>query len=253
MRKLLLNSFICLATGAALLSVKPVSAIMIPPAAPYHSPLLVYATFDVGSAAGRILSTAVKYFLSDDTDLIAELVWKEGCSSGGCGACYGGSGTATDTASTLELSAIFNDISVEEDIYREGTTIGTSCVAYLAQERLDDCVVDQASLKDLSERAWAIQYQAQRRSIQAMTDALNMKRLYNNIKDVATSITDDYSNYSASVSTVASKRLLLDQLLALKKRVVAARVRVRAQTLELNSVDLKLVTTPPDLTMICEQ
>ena len=126
-------------------------------------------------------------------------------------------------------------------------------MAYLAQERVDDCVVDQASLKALSDRTWQVLYQSQRRSIQAMADALNMKRLYNSIKDVATSITDDYSNYSAAVSTVASKRLLLDQLLALKKRVVAARVRVRAQTLELNSVDLKLVTTSPDLTMICEK
>jgi hypothetical protein len=51
---------------------------------------------------------------------------------------------------------------------------------------------------------------------------------------------------------VASKRLLLDQLLALKKQVVAARVRLRAQTLELGGVDLRKVTTSPDLTLICK-
>ena len=63
---------------------------------------------------------------------------------------------------------------------------------------------------------------------------------------------NDYSDYSQAVSSVASKRLLLDQLLALKKRVIAARLRVRAQTLDVNAPDLQRVQVAPDLTGICE-
>ena len=228
---------------------------------PYHTPIFGFATFDVGSAAGRILTTAVKYFLSDDTDLVAQLVWKKGC--GGCGGCYKekADSLSDDLSSDATFKATTSEISVEEDIYRTNETIGKGgkivdtigqkCVAALAQQRLDSAVTEQASLANLNRADWAIQYQSQRRSIQALTDALNMKRLYNDIKDSATSVKSDYSDYSAAVSSVASKRLLLDQLLALKKRVVAARVRVRAQTLELNGADLKLVTTAPDLSGVC--
>jgi hypothetical protein len=84
-----------------------------------------------------------------------------------------------------------------------------------------------------------------------MTNALNLKRLYNEIKDVATSTPSDFADYSAALSSVASKRLLLDQLLALKKRVIAARVITRAQTLDLVP-DVKRITVAPDLSDVCE-
>ena len=147
------------------------------------------------------------------------------------------------------LSATLADISIETDMY-QGKGIEKECVADLAQQRLDASINEQANLKKLNEHDWQMQYQSQRRSIQAMTDALNMKRLYNEIKDVATSIQDDYSNYSAALSTVASKRLLLDQLLSLKKRVISARLRTRAQTLEI-APDLQRIQTCPNLTGIC--
>lgn len=221
-------------------------AIFPAPPGPFHTGIMGY-TFDVGSAGSRILSTAVKYFLSDDTNLIAELVWKEG--SGGCGGCYGDEPSA---GGDLKLAAVLADISIETDIY-QAESLKKTCVADLAQQRLDLSVdeAEQTSLNDLTERAWLVQRQSQRRSIQALTDALNMKRLYNDLKDVATSSLSDYSNYSAAVSSVASKRLLLDELLALKKRVIAARIRTRAQTLEANGVDFKRVTVSPDLSEVC--
>ncbi len=212
----------------------------------YHTPIFGY-TFDISSAASRLLSTAIKYFLGDDTELVAQLVWKDDTGAGGA---YTAGEMQTGVAD-LQFAAVMNEISVEDNLYRDGITVGTECVPSLAQDRLDGCIVNQASLNELNARAWYSQYQAQRRSIQALTDALNMKRLYKNIKNIATSVEDRYANYAQAMGTVASKRLLLDQLLALKKQVVAARVRVRAQTLELSSVDAKLVTAAPDLKMIC--
>lgn len=171
---------------------------------PFHTSIFGYS-FDVGSAAGRILTTAVKYFLSDDTDLVAELVWKEGC--GGCGGCYGKS--SAKNSADLKLAAVSGDISIEEGVYRAGTSVGKSCVADLAQQRLDNTVAELASLHSLNAKAWTLQYDSQRRSIQALTDALNMKRLYSQIKDLATSSPSDYSDYSAAVSSVASKKIVI--------------------------------------------
>ena len=50
---------------------------------------------------------------------------------------------------------------------------------------------------------------------------------------------------------MASKRLLLDQLLALKKRVIAARVITRSQTLDFVP-DMQRITVSPDLSGVCE-
>ena len=201
---------------------------------------------DGGTAVSRLISTALKYFLSDDTELVAELIWKEG----GCGDCYKGDGSCSGS-NKLKLSAALSDLSVETDLY-QADAIEKTCVADIAQKRLDASTDERASLAALDVRGWELQYQSQRRAIQALTDAFNAKRIYNELKDVATSSMNDYSDYSKGVSSVASKRLLLDQLLALKKRVIAARLRVRAQTLDVNAPDLQRVQTPPDLSGICE-
>jgi len=224
----------------------------------YHTSIFGYS-FDASTAAARLISTAVKYFLSEDTDIVAELVWKKGKSCGGCGGCYGGKKTAGQGVN-MKFTAILNEISVDEAAYSGANTlektkivdsIGSECVANLAQQRLDDCIQQQASLSNLSDNSWVTQYDSQRRAIQAMTDALTMKRIYANLTNIATSIPNNYDDYAAAVSTVASKRLLLDQLLALKKRVVAARIRTRAQTMQLAGTDFTLVTNSPDLRKVC--
>lgn len=199
---------------------------------------------DGGTAVSRAISTALKYFLSDDTELVADLIWKDGK---GCGGCYKGSCSGSCNAG---LSAVLVDLSIETDLF-QGDALQKTCVADVAQKRLDASTRERAALADLDERTWELQYQSQRRAIQALTDALNAKRIYNEIKDVATTTMNDYSDYSNAVSSVASKRLLLDQLLALKKRIIAARLRIRAQTLDVNAPDLQRVTTSPDLTGIC--
>lgn len=214
------------------------------PAGTVHTPWPFGVTGDAGTAVSRTISTALKYFLSDDTELVADLVWKDGK---GCGGCYKGSCSGKGNAG---LSAVLVDISIETDLF-QGDALQKTCVADVAQKRLDASTRERASLADLDEITWELQYQSQRRAIQALTDALNAKRIYNEIKDVATTTMNDYSDYSNAVSSVASKRLLLDQLLALKKRIIAARLRIRAQTLDVNAPDLQRVTTSPDLSGIC--
>ncbi len=199
---------------------------------------------DGGTAVSRAIGIAVKTFLSDDTELLAELIWDDGK---GCGGCYKGSCSGKGNT---DLSKLLVDLSIETDLF-QGDALKKTCVADVAQKRLDASTCERAALRDLEDREWELQYQSQRRSIQALADALNAKRIYNEIKDVATTTMDDYSDYSNAISSVASKRLLLDQLLALKKRVIAARLRIRAQTLDVNAIDLSRVTSEPDLSGIC--
>ena len=72
-----------------------------------------------------------------------------------------------------------------------------------------------------------------------------MKKAYKDLLDISEKLSsENYSNYSNAVSTVATRRLLLDALMALRKRVVAARVRARAEIMEMN---LKEVATNPNI------
>ena len=80
---------------------------------------------DVWGALGRGLQAAIKYFLTDDTEVIAELVWDDSGSSGssssgssgssggsssgagGCGKVYGADASAS---SSLALNAASTSI-----------------------------------------------------------------------------------------------------------------------------------------------
>lgn len=196
------------------------------------------------SAGFRALTAAVKYFLGDDTALVAELVWDDSSSSGGCGGCYGGKPSAS---ADLKLSASLEDISLSEDVYGTKGYVAQSTVTELTEKIIKDIMREKASLDQLSEEGQRVYYKAQQRSIQAMTDALMMKKAYVELKGIVAALPTDFSNYSAAASSIASRRLILDELLALKKRVIAARLRTKAQTMEIDSINTEALTVPPEL------
>lgn len=200
---------------------------------------------DLFGSLGRGISAALKYFLSDDTKLIAELVY-DGEGGGSCGG-NGGAYTGDNGSSSAPLKAVassITDIPAESGAYPEGVKIQQTSIAELAKYRIQSVVKEQAALDQLSSEKWATQYRAQQRAIQAMTDALVMKKAYKELADVASQASSgSYSNYSEAASTVATRRLLLDALMALRKRVIAARVRARAETMEM---DLEDVSTEPE-------
>ncbi|MGN0919160.1 MAG: hypothetical protein ACI4OR_00130 [Alphaproteobacteria bacterium] len=211
-----------------------------------HEPFFSGAVFDIGGSLQRAISVIIKFFLSDDNELVAELVY-DGEGGGSCGG-NGGAYTGDNGSASAPLNAVassITDIPAEANAYPADIQIQQTSVAELAKYRIQSVVQEQASLNQLSADRWAIQYRAQQRAIQAMTDALVMKKAYQELAAVGEkAASGSYSNYSEAVSTVATRRLLLDALMALRKRVIAARVRARAETMEMNLED---VATAPSL------
>ena len=254
MKKKLLIIMMCVMLGTA----QEVKAQLV------HEPFFGFLVFDIGGAFGRTLSTAIKYFLSDDKKTVAKLVYDEGeggggggGGGGGCGGVYKpGSGCNLDlalSAVTSPLTDIFAEVTAyPADVKVQGTTIWE-----LAKYRSYNIVQDRAALDQLSAEQWSIRYKAQQRAIRALTDALVMKKAYAELARIGERVSEgNFSNYGEAASTVATRRLLLDALFALRKRVIAARVRARAETLEVNleavpsepSIERPQDTTPSDNT-----
>ena len=222
-----------------------------------HGPGWSYMTFDIPGAVGRAAQAAIKYFLSDDNKLTAELVFKEGeggggggsGGGGGCGGAYnpnGGSASA-EVAVALAASSL-TDIIPEASAYPTDVSItSATSVADLARFRVETVTEERAALDQLSAEDWGVMYRAQQRSIQAMTDALTMKKAYKELTAVADQISQgSYNDYADALSTVATRRILLDALMHMRKRVIAARVRAKAETMEVD-INLESIGTAPSL------
>lgn len=211
-----------------------------------HEPFFDLAVFDIGGAISRALQAIIKFFLGDDNKLVAELVYDggEGGSCGGNGGAYtGDNGNAIDGGALKAVASTLTDIPAESEAYPEDIKVADTSIGKLADLRTKEIMKGKSSLDELTEDRWAIEYRAQQRSIQAMTDALVMKKAYSQLIAIANSASEgSYSNYSEAASTVATRRLMLDALFALRKRVVAARVRARAETMELDIDTIKIPT-----------
>ena len=223
-----------------------VGAVEVAFGAPVHLPFFDVFTMDLGASISRGIQVAIKFFLSDDNEMVAELVY-DGAGGGSCGG-NGGAYTGANGSAFAPLKAVassITDIPAEAGAYPEDIQIQKASVAELAKYRIQSVVQEQASLDQLSSDKWANQYRAQQRAIQAMTDALIMKKAYKELAELGEKASSgSYSNYSDAASTVATRRLLLDALMALRKRVIAARVRARAETMEM---DLPDVATAPSV------
>ena len=212
------------------------------------------APYDISGAIARALQAAVKYFISDDDEIVAELVYKGSCGGGGSkkeegdgglGGAYTGDNGSIPLDELKALTSSITDIPAEKGAYPADIKVQNTSIEELAEYRIKTAVQEQASLDELSAEKWAIQYRAQQRAIQAMTDALMMKKVYKDLAAIGEKASEGgFANYSKAASTVATRRLLLGELMALRKRVIAARIRARAEAMEM---DLETVTTAPGL------
>ena len=209
-----------------------------------HEPFFNLLVYDLSGIVSRAVQAGVKYFLTDDEELIAELVYDgaSGSAPGGQGGAY----TGTKGTAELNLKAVTStiaDIPAEAGAYPSNVKISDKGIDELAEYRIQTIVQERASLDQLSQEKWEIQYRAQQRAIQAMTDALVLKKAYKDLADVVENLPEGkYQDYNAAASSVATRRLLLDSLMALRKRVIAARVRARAETME---ATIESVATAP--------
>ena len=215
-----------------------------------HMPFFDWFVMDMGASISRGIQVLMKNFLGDGNEIVAELVYDGdgggSCKKGGCGGAYTGDNGSVNSGLALNaVASSITDIPAEKGAYPDDVKVQSTDVATLADLRIKQIVTENASLDELSQDKWAILYRAQQRSIQAMTDALVMKKAYKELAAIAGQVSSgSYGNYSEAASTVATRRLLLDALMALRKRVIAARIRARAETMEM---DINALSTAPML------
>ena len=104
----------------------------------------------------------------------------------------------------------------------------------LMEYRAETLVNDQRSLTSNSVENYKMRYNAQQRSIRALATAMQLKQSLKELAGADALITAEYRTKPQALNTAASRRVLYDALTELKMNVVAARVKMRAETLELN-------------------
>ena len=104
----------------------------------------------------------------------------------------------------------------------------------LMEYRSEQLIEDQRSLKNVADAQWKLLYRAQQRSIKGLASALELKEQLKALGEIDKKISADYKNKPSALNSVASRRALHDALLLLKMNVMAARTRLRAETLELD-------------------
>ncbi|MBQ4471923.1 MAG: hypothetical protein II942_01580 [Alphaproteobacteria bacterium] len=104
----------------------------------------------------------------------------------------------------------------------------------LMEYRAETLVNDQRSLTSNSVENYTMRYKAQQRSIRALATAMQLKQSLKELSEADGLIDAEYGTKPQALNTAASRRVLYDALTELKMNVVAARLKLRSEALELN-------------------
>ena len=113
----------------------------------------------------------------------------------------------------------------------------------LMKYREETLLEDQRSLSNVTQETWGVHYRAQQRSIQGLAGALTLKQVLDELSKADGLIDAEYGSKPKALNTVAARRALHDALMLLKIDVMAARAKIRAETLELDFKPLKQKVT----------
>lgn len=157
----------------------------------------------------------------------------------------------TTTAIMGEVSVTsqkFDALSFDKDQYKNLKDPTNATARELMNYRADELLEDQRSLSNVADERWGMLYRAQQRCIKGLAGALELKEQLANLGEIESRISAAYDNKPQALNTVASRRALYDALLLLKMNVVAARTKLRAETLELDFKPKKQEAedTPPE-------
>jgi len=136
----------------------------------------------------------------------------------------------------------FSSLAFDAADYAGLTDPSNASARELMNYRNNVLAEEQRSLSNVTEDTWGVRYRAQRRSINALALAFQAKETLAALAQVDSKITPDYTNKTGAISTLAARRVVYDALMFLKMNIMAARTKMRAETLEL---DFKPVETNP--------
>ena len=137
----------------------------------------------------------------------------------------------------------FGSLAFNKDDYEGLDDASHASARELMDYRSEQLIEDQRSLANVAGLNWGLLYRAQQRSIRGLAGALELKSQLAVLGEIENRISADYSTKPAALNTVAARRVLNDALWALKANVMAARTKLRSETLEL---DFKPMTRAPE-------
>ena len=128
----------------------------------------------------------------------------------------------------------FGFMKFDPDEYEGVKDSSSASPRKLMEYRAETLVNDQRSLTSNSIENYMLRYKAQQRSIRALATAMQLKQALKELSEADGLIDAEYGTKPQALNTAASRRVLYDALTELKMNVVAARLKTRAEALELD-------------------
>ncbi len=224
-----------------------VLSIAVSPEVPLHNESIAFGwglQFNPIATAVTLGHAAVNKFMRDATNITASFTGAEGFVTDKWVGPHPRNTTTAIMGDISVTSEKFDALTFDPKEYEGLKDADKASARQLMDYRSEQLIQDQRSLSNVATAQWGILYRAQQRSIKGLAGALELKSQLTALGEIEKKISADYKNKPSALNTVASRRALYDALLLLKMNVMAARTKLRSETLEL---DFKPMTREPEI------
>ena len=194
----------------------------------------IFISWNIVDTATTLGHAAVNKFMRDATHITATFTGDEGFVTDKWVGPHPRNTTVAIMGDVSVTSQKFDSLKFDSSEYKGLQNADKASARELMDYRSDQLIEDQRSLSNVADAQWGILYRAQQRSIKGLAGALELKEQLKALGEVEEKISADYKNKPSALNSAASRRALHDALLLLKMNVVAARTKLRSETLELD-------------------
>ncbi len=203
----------------------------------------VFISWNIVDTAITLGHAAVNKFMRDATNITATFTGDEGFVTDKWVGPHPRNTTVAIMGDVSVTSQKFDALAFDPSDYKDLKNADKASARELMDYRSQQLIEDQRSLSNVADAQWGLLYRAQQRAIKGLAGALQLKSQLVALGEIDGKISADYKNKPSALNSVASRRALYDALLLLKMNVMAARTKLRSETLEL---DFKPMTKEPD-------
>ncbi len=194
----------------------------------------IFISWNIVDTAITLGHAAVNKFMRDATNITASFMGDEGFVTDKWVGPHPRNTVVSIMGDVSVTSHKFDALKFDASTYKGMENADKASARELMQYRSDQLIEDQRSLSNVADAQWAILYRAQQRSIKGLASALELKAQLAALGEIDEKISADYKNKPSALNSAASRRALHDALLLLKMNVMAARTKLRSETLELD-------------------
>jgi len=204
----------------------------------------IFISWNIVDTAITLGHAAVNKFMRDATNITASFTGDEGFVTDKWVGPHPRNKTIAIMGDISVTSEKFDALTFDPQEYEGMKDADKASARQLMDYRSNQLIQDQRSLSNVATAQWGVLYRAQQRSIKGLASALELKSQLAALGEIESKISADYKNKPSALNTVASRRALYDALLLLRMNVMAARTKLRSETLEL---DFKPMTREPEV------